>query len=149
MNQPRNSQSAVAFVVSLAGATSLSQMTEAKVTRPGSHEQGKGARGLPRNLGGPNCSIGKLWYRVARELNSERPRPAMILSFGSFAGDTNKKRERWYRQAKETKRDGMAQGCLSTVIVPVTAANPTRGEPEEERAVSGLWNCCWATQGIH
>jgi hypothetical protein len=30
----------------------------------GVYERGKGTRGLPRNLGGPNCSIGSYWYWV-------------------------------------------------------------------------------------
>lgn len=38
---------------------------------------------------------------------------------------------------KETKRDGKGAGRLSTIIVPKRAANPTRGEPKEERVVPG------------
>lgn len=54
----------------------------------------------------------------------------------------------WYRQTEATKCGGKAAGSLSTGIVPRRPANPTRGEPEEGRAVSGLWDRCWETRRI-
>jgi hypothetical protein len=63
--------------------------------------------------------------------------PGLIPFLGSGLGGTKKERDRWYFQTKETKCGRMALGSLSTGIVPMTTVNPTRGEPEEERAVSG------------
>jgi hypothetical protein len=79
----------------------------------------------------------------------ETSRPDWIPPLWSQAGDTNKEGGRWYRQTKATKCGGKAGGSLSTVVVPGRPANPTRGEPEEGRAVSGLWSRCWETRRMH
>jgi hypothetical protein len=53
-----------AFVFEMAGAIPSCFAGSGKKARPGSHEHGKGTRGLPRNLGDPNCSTGEttgLW----------------------------------------------------------------------------------------
>jgi hypothetical protein len=109
----------------------------------------KAQEGLPRNLGDPNCSTGRIWSMGDHRVEPETSRPALIPPFGSGAGETHKERGRWYRQTKATKCGGKAVGSLSTGIVPENLANPTRGEPEEGRAVSGLWGCCWETRRVH
>lgn len=38
---------------------------------PGSIEQGRGMRGLPRNLGDPKCSTGEKWHRGGHQRGSE------------------------------------------------------------------------------
>lgn len=99
--------------------------------------QGKGTRGLPRNLGDPYCSTERTWFMGDHRGEPETSWPVLIPPPGSLTGDTNKGGGRWYRQTKETKCGGKAGGSLSTAIVPGNPANSPRGEPEEGRAVSG------------
>jgi hypothetical protein len=70
------------------------------------------------------------WYWLTTGEEPGTSRPDLIPSLGSGSGETNKWGEGWYHQTKATKCGGMAEGCLSTGIVLMRTANPTRGEPE-------------------
>jgi hypothetical protein len=67
----------------------------------------------------------------------ETSRPFVGFTPKYTEGYTNTRGVWWYRTDKETKRDGKGEGSLSIIIVPKSAANPTRGEPKEERVMSG------------
>jgi hypothetical protein len=74
-----------------------------KGARPGSREQGRGTRGLSRNLGDPNCSTKKRWLEGGHGEEPETSGPVLILPLRSFTGDTNKEGGWWYRRTKATK----------------------------------------------
>ncbi len=101
-------------------------------------EQSKGVERFSRNLGGP--------VHLHQRKPVGQPRVASLndRAVSSYhSGDMQRYEEadgRWYRQVKETRRDGMGAGSLSTIIVLMSAANLTRREPKEERTVSELWN---------
>src|SRR5512139_48949 len=139
---------AAAFVVSTAGATPYCRDGRAREARPGSESRAELREDSPgtwETRTAPPRDSG-LWVTIGMEPGTSRP--ALIRPPWSLAGDTNKEGGRWYGQAKATKRGRMAGGSLSTGIVPTSPANPTRGEPEEGRAVSGVWSRCWGTRGM-
>jgi len=131
------------------GQHHLAELTVARAARPGSLIRAEVREDSPGTWETRSVPPDKRGFRVTGGRRPRTSRPVLIPSLGSGAGETNKERGWWYCQAKETKCGRMALGSLSTGIVPMTTANPTRGEPEEGRAVSGLWNCCWETRGMH
>jgi hypothetical protein len=148
VNEPRKGYIAVAFVVEIAGAIPPCCDGMAQEARPGSESRAEVREDSPGTWEArtaPPRESG-LWVTIGRE--PETSRPALIPPSWSWAGDTNKEGGRWYRQTEATKCGGKAAGRLSTAIVPMRTANPTRGEPQEERAVSGVWGRCWETRRV-
>ena len=74
-----------------------------KGARPGSREQGKGTRGLSRNLGDPNCSTKKGWLGGGQGNGPETSGPVVILPLWSVTGGTNKEGGWWYCRTEATK----------------------------------------------
>src|SRR5208282_6138000 len=90
---------------------------------PGSEEYGESSQGYLRELGRP-C----LFHR-ARRLEIPPTNSRLIHGSASGAGGDEPRTQRWYRQAKETKRGEMGGRESQHLIVPLKRGN----QPEEPR----------------
>jgi hypothetical protein len=90
-----------AFVVWIAGATLLSpQLVWSEQSCRGRRTWANGQSGFPRNLGDPVVSTATSRAEIpGKQLLAPRPH-------GVYGG-SERAVQPWYRQAKETKRDGM------------------------------------------
>ena len=77
--------------------------------------------------------LGRTLFRSSAKFRMEIPDYQLqALAAHSSVREQNQRVQPRYRQAKETKCDGMAAGRHSVLIVPTKLANSTRLEPTEE-----------------
>jgi hypothetical protein len=93
-----------AFAVPLAGAVLPHRQGEGRAVLPESKTMAKKQSGFPGNLGDPVVSTGSFGLGVAE--HEELP----VHRRGVLVGGSEDRTQRWYRQAKATKRGGRDGG---------------------------------------
>src|SRR5208282_199574 len=88
---------------------------------PGSEEYGESSQGFLRELGRP-CR-----FHRARRLEIPPTNSRLIHGSASGAGGDEQRTQRWYRQAKETKRGEMGGRESQRLIVPSSQGNHPEG----------------------
>ena len=71
-------------------------------------------------------------FHRARRLEIPPTNSRLIHGSTSGAGGDEQRTQRWYRQAKETKRGEMGGRESQHLIVPLQRGRPTRGTPSRE-----------------
>src|SRR5208337_4296503 len=108
---------------SVAGAApgNLLMVHSACLVTPGSEEYGERSQGFLRELGRP-CR-----FHRARRLEIPPTNSRLIHGSASGAGGDEQRTQRWYRQAKETKRGEMSGRESQRLIVPSKRGTQTEG----------------------